>query len=162
MKKHSLPPQIAGFKDGSVTWKRLEGIDYALLGYFLSSHLIIEHYLDEVLKINHADLDWESSRLSFSQKIALFSRFNMPEKYDSISAIKHLNTLRNKISHRIDYKIQTNDLLPLKQFLINIYEGKQDVPEDPHEVLEAFNGMVCLYFAGYISGKVDVKKTTRA
>lgn len=162
MKKHSLPPQVACIKDGSVNWKRLEGIDYELLGYFLSSHLIIEHYLDELLKMLHAELDWEASRLTFGQKISLLSRFKMPEKYNSIAAIKHLNSLRNKISHRVDFKIQAEDLLPLRQYLEKVFEGQHEVPDEPHEILEAFNQMVCVFFAGYISSLVSVKKSSKA
>jgi hypothetical protein len=49
MEDVGLPPLVAEIADGSVTWQRLEGLDYELLGYFLSCHLIIEHYLDEDL-----------------------------------------------------------------------------------------------------------------
>lgn len=128
----------------------------------MSSHLIIEHYLDELLKMLHAELDWEASRLTFGQKISLLSRFKMPEKYNSIAAIKHLNSLRNKISHRVDFRIQAEDLLPLKHYLENVYEGKQKVPEEPHEVLESFNQMVCVFFAGYISSLATAKKVPKA
>nr|MDP2192036.1 hypothetical protein [Rhodoferax sp.] len=158
MKQRSLPPQVERIQDGAVTWKRLESIDYELLGYFLSSHLIIEHYLDELLKILHAGLDWEASRLTCGQKIALLSKFKMPEQYNSIAAIKHLNSLRNKLSHRIDFKIEAKDLLPIKQFLEKIYQGKQVVSDNPLEVLEAFNGMVCVFFAGYISSLANLSR----
>lgn len=161
MNQRSLPPQVQAIANGAVTWKRLEGIDYALLGYFLSAHLIIEHYLTELLKVLHPDLDWEAPRLTFGQKVALLSRFKMPEKYESIAAIKHLNSLRNKVSHRIDFKIEDRDLLPLRQYLEKIYEDKQPVPEDPHELLEAFTGMVCVFFAGYISSHVSRKPHQR-
>ena len=110
MKKHSLPPQVGSIINGNVTWKRLDDIDFELLGYFLSSHLIIEHYIDELLKIFYADLDWESARLTFAQKISLLSNFKFPDKYNSLAAIKHLNSLRNKVSHRIGFKIDHQDL----------------------------------------------------
>lgn len=158
MQHRSLPPQIETIADGAVTWKRLEGIDYALLGYFLAAHLIIEHYLTELLNVLYPELDWEAPRLTFGQKVALLSRFKMPAKYNSIGAIKHLNSLRNKISHRVDFKVESSDLLPLKQYLEKIFEDKQPVPDDPHELLEEFTSMVCVFFAGYISSHVSRTK----
>jgi hypothetical protein len=47
MMRTALPPLVGSIQDGNVTWQRLENLDYELLGYFLSCHLIIEHYLDE-------------------------------------------------------------------------------------------------------------------
>ena len=56
----------------------------------------------------------------------------------------------------------SEDLLPLKHYLENVYEGKQKVPEEPHEVLESFNQMVCVFFAGYISSLATAKKVPKA
>ena len=105
MKHAGLPPLVAEIRDGAVTWQRLENLDYELLGYFLSCHLIIEHYLDEYLKTCYPKLDWDASKQTFGQKVALLATDNYPDKYNSIPAIKHLNSLRNKLSHNIDFKI---------------------------------------------------------
>lgn len=153
MKKQSLPPKVAGIKDGAVTWKRLHEIDYALLGYFLSCHLIIEHYLDELLKVLHSDLDWAASRLTFAQKTALLSKLQLPDKYDPFEAIKHLNSLRNKVSHRVHFEIQASDLQPIRDYLERIFEDKKDeIPESTQELLSLFTSMVCACFAGAVTG----------
>lgn len=117
MTKKSLPPLVGDIRDGKVIWQRLYNINYEFLGYFLSYHLIIEHYLDEYLKTRYLKLDWGASRQTFGQKVALLATDNYPEKYNSIPAIKHLNNLRNKLSHNIDFQIGGADLLPLSHYL---------------------------------------------
>lgn len=98
MDKKGLPPLVQEITNGTVTWQRLEGLDYEMLGYFLSCHLIIEHYLDEYLKTCYPELDWDAARQTFSQKVALLSNIGLPQQYDCIPAIKHMNSIRNKIS----------------------------------------------------------------
>lgn len=157
MADRPLPPRIAEIIGGKVTWEKLEGIDYELLGYFLSCHLIIEHYLDEMLKLLHPNLDWEAARHTFAQKIALLAGMDMPPRYDAVPAIKHLNSLRNKISHKIDFKIGASDLLPLAQYLNKACEEKEStLLSEPKEILERFTTMVCVFYAGYISSHVQL------
>jgi hypothetical protein len=157
-----LPPLVAGIKDGSVTWQRIEAFDYESLGYFLSCHLIIEHYLDEYLKVCYRALDWDAARPTFGQKIALLTKFKVSERFDCVPAIKHMNSLRNKLSHDIEFKITADALLPLVSYLSKASEGKETVPTDPKEILEHFTTMTCVLFAGAISGTVSESKLTRA
>ncbi|MFS2167671.1 hypothetical protein [Variovorax sp. Varisp62] len=149
----SLPPKILDIANGKVTWGRLEGIDYETLGYFLSCHLIVEHYLDEFLRISYPTLDWAAARHTFGQKVALLSDFKVSDKYDCIPAIKHMNSLRNRLSHNIDFKIELEHLLPLTQYLTKA-SGLDKAKEltHPRQVLEEFTSMSCVLLAGYISG----------
>ena len=156
-----LPPLVAAIADGKVSWRRLEGLDYEALGYFLSCHLIIEHYLDEYLKIRYPTLDWDAARHTFGQKVSLMSSFKISDKYDCIPAIKHLNGLRNKLSHNIDFQIRPEDLLPLTQYLSKVYEQRQSIPSEPKAILEQFTSMTCVLFAGFISGQAEYLKVTR-
>jgi len=149
----SLPPQIAEIQNGAVVWAKLQAIDYSLLGYFLSCHLIVEHYLTELLKVLHPGLDWEGPRLTFSQKLALLSRLKMPDKYNSLAAIKHMNAVRNKIGHRVDFRLQPEDLLPFRRFLDKALVVKRKLPEEPHELLEFFTAMVCAFFGAFIGAQ---------
>lgn len=161
MKEKGLPPLVENITNGSVTWKRLESIDYEVLGYFLSCHLIIEHYLDEFLKISYPKLNWDAARQTFGQKVELLSAFRVSERYDCIPAIKHLNSLRNKLSHNIEFKIEKQSLLPLSHYLQKALEGKQEIPTEPKELLDLFTTMTCVLFAGYISGRAHEAKITR-
>lgn len=161
MKEKSLPPLVGGIRDGKVTWQRLENLDYELLGYFLSCHLIIEHYLDEYLKTRYPKLDWDASRQTFGQKVALLTTDNYPEKYNSIPAIKHLNNLRNKLSHNIDFKIGSADLLPLPQYLKKCCGPELEQPTEPRGILDLFTSMVCVWFASGISSTAHHTRHTR-
>lgn len=161
MSGDSLPPRVGAIKNGSITWHRLEAIDYQTLGYFLSCHLIVEHYLDEYLRIEYPTLDWEVARLTFGQKVAMLSSFKISDRYDCIPSIKHMNALRNKLSHKIDFKITEQDLLPLIQYLEKVYEGQDKIPTEPREILSQYTTMTCVLFAGYISSKARHEKVTR-
>jgi len=155
-----LPPLVAEITDGAVTWQRLDAIDYDVLGYFLSCHLIIEHYLDEYLKIRYPSLDWDAARHTFGQKVALLSSFKI-DKYDCIPAIKHLNSLRNKLSHNIEFKIEAQDLVPLSQYLGTIYDNNTELPKDTKGILDSFTFMTCALFGGCITSAAERTKLAR-
>lgn len=160
MDKYGLPPLVSKIHNGDVTWQRIESIDYELLGYFLSCHLIIEYYLDEYLKTKYSELDWGGSRQTFAQKVSLLSKEHYPDKYNSIPAIKHLNSIRNKLSHNIQFKITEPDLLPLTNYLQKSCEGIE-IPKDPKDILDIFTSMVCVWFASGISTTARHNKVTR-
>jgi hypothetical protein len=152
MPKHPLPPLVGGFASGKVTWQRLEAIDYGTLGYLLSCHLIIEHYLDHFIPTRtRGALDWEGARLTFGQKVSLISTLPFPELYNIPPTIKHLNSLRNKFSHNLSSKLSEEDLLPFRQFLQKCTKGVAELPSDPHELLSLYTMIVCAYFASAIS-----------
>lgn len=156
-----LPPLVAGIKDGSVTWQRIESIDHETLGYFLSCHLIIEHYLDEYLQVVYRDLDWEAGKLTFGQKVSLLSKFKVNDRFDCVPAIKHMNSLRNKLSHDIEFSITSEGLLPLVQYLKKASDGKGEIPSDPKDILDHFTMMTCVLFAGAISGTASNHRLTK-
>ena len=95
------PPEIALFlqwlnqsNDGKVTWKKLCAINHRTLGGFLSAHLIIEHYLTEALKRTvqgKEKLNWDSARLTFSQKVNLFC-VNDDFRARFVPCLKHLTS----------------------------------------------------------------------
>jgi hypothetical protein len=159
MTNRNLPPLVREISNGDVTWQRLEKLDYETLGYFLSCHLIIEHYIEEHLKIFQPSLSWESARLNFSQKLALMSNFKVSEKYDCIPAIKHLNSLRNKLSHNIEFNITTEHLNPLRTYLAKASHEELEIPSEPKELLELFTSMTCVIFAAQITGMASHTNT---
>lgn len=157
MEQPGLPPLVAKIANGAVTWQRLEGLDYEVLGYFLCCHLIIEHYLDEYLKIRYPHLDWDAARHTFGQKVSLLSQYKVSDKYDCIPAIKHLNVLRNKLSHNIAFRMGTEDLLPLTQYLTRVFENKAEVSKEPKAILEQFTVMTCVLFASGINAHAEMQ-----
>ncbi|WP_426781084.1 hypothetical protein [Pseudomonas syringae] len=162
MKKISLPPLVRDIKDGNVIWQRLDNLDYELLGHFLSCHLVIEHYFDEYLKIRYPELDWDASRQTFGQKVSLLATDHYPEKYNCIPAVKHMNSLRNKLSHNIDFKISSVELLPLLQYLKKCCGPELKVSAEPKEILDLFTSMVCVWFASGISFAASQTRHSRS
>ena len=157
MEHFTLPPLVAKIANGEVTWQRLEGLDYETVGLFLTCHLIIEHYIDEYLKISYPDLDWDTARNSFAQKLSLLSRFKISDQYDCIPAIRHLNSIRNKLSHDIDFKITADNLLPLTQYLSKACGDKKEpmIPNESKGLLLMFTSLTCVIFASQISTKAN-------
>ena len=165
-RKPLLPPRIKGYVAEGVEWERLAHVDLELMGYLLSCHLIIEHYLDHFL---HAyvrpALDWEAAKLQFSQKIALVSKLNaFKPPYDFVPAMKHLNSLRNRYAHRIDVRLGAGDFLPIRRAVEKManqpVEGldKKEVLDklnDERQLLELFTMLVCSWFGGAITLKAQ-------
>ena len=108
-----LPPLVGGFKPDGVVWQPLKDIDFDFLGYLLSCHLAIEHYLTYFLTtMSPLQLGWEGARLRFSQKIALVETLDcFSPPYNFLSSIKHLNSLRNRFAHKLDTKITKKKIL---------------------------------------------------
>ncbi|GAA0436676.1 hypothetical protein ACFOY5_11950 [Massilia aurea] len=155
-----LPPLVGAISDGKVTWQGIKGVDFELLGYFLSCHLVIEHYMDEFLKATYPMLSWEAAKPTFTQRVALLTDMRLPDRFNCIPAIKHMNTIRNKLSHRIEFKIDAEALLPLQQYVQKA--SKQALqPLGPKELLEHFTSLCCATFAGSISMTVHQTNYTR-
>lgn len=165
-RKVGLPPSIENIIDGSVTWKSRLNRDYKLLGYFLSCHLVIENYLDEVLKIEHPDLNWDEARIPFASRLALLEKRDFPKGYNFLPAVKYMNSLRNKISHQPDYEITVESLKPLADFLKQLpHEDKTrrklQIPKTATGILDMFTSMCCVFCAGTIAAIARYKKLTR-
>lgn len=159
-RRAGLPPMFGPIEGGKRTWVRVGEIDYELMGYLLSCHLIIEHYMDAFLKAHHPGLEWEDARLTFGQRVALLSSWTIPKPFDPVEGIKHLNSLRNRLGHRVDYRLTDEDMLPFKHFLQRIREhsNARDNSPDQHEpkvadmsshkVLERFTSMAATALQG--------------
>ncbi len=154
----SLPPIVGGVEGKHLKLHKLEEIDFEFLGYLLSCHLVIEHYLDEFLMTLGTKLQWESAKLTFAQKLALFPTAVFPHGVETVAAIKHLNSLRNKVAHNIKARATDLDFQPFKVFLGAIYGGKREVPSEPMTVLEEFTSLVCSGFIGWVAS--DAYRTT--
>lgn len=156
-KKLNLPPLLEKFENGKAKWKRFDEIDFEVIGFFLSCHLVIEHYLDEFLvAYSPAPFGWDSANLTFGQKVSLISTLKQfPEPYTIPFVLKHSNSLRNKLSHNVKFVVSIEALLPEIQFLQKITPPETSASPtsltDIKSVLHGFTGMVCVYFASAIT-----------
>jgi hypothetical protein len=154
----TLPPVVGGVDGQMLKLESLDGVDFEFLGYLLSCHLVIEHYLDEFLMTLGTKLRWNSARLTFSQKLKLFPPELFPDGAEVVSVLRHLNGLRNKVAHNIRAKPADLDLKPLADFFRAKVMKLEEVPADPIELLEAFTLMICSGFMGWIAS--DAYRTT--
>lgn len=159
-RKIRLPPLLEKFEDGKAKWKSFSDVDFELVGLFLSCHLIIEHYLEEFLSAySPAPFNWEGANLTFGQKVSLVSDLKQfPEPWSIPAALKHFNSIRNKLSHDVAFVLSMDILLPEVQFLGKISERKNlPVLDDVRAVLDEFTTMVCIYLASAITHCAEQK-----
>lgn len=150
-----LPPMFGPIEDGERTWVSIGNVDYDLLGYVLSCHLIIEHYMDAYLKALYGRLAWDAAKLSFGQRVALLTTWNIEKPFNPIQEIKHLNSLRNRLGHQLDYRLTDEDMLPFAYFLKGVHEhsspGSTWKPRAAKSTLAQFTNLVAAMFAGSVS-----------
>ncbi|MEO0335315.1 MAG: hypothetical protein AAF202_02920, partial [Pseudomonadota bacterium] len=120
----------------------------------LSCHLAIEHYLDNFLKSISPDLDWKKGNLSFAQKVNLLGELDIYKSNDFIPTLKHMNSLRNKFSHQLDFQPSGEDFLPFTYFLKKLkgidQEEESEIPTSKIEVLELFTNSICAWLGGAV------------
>lgn len=127
------------------------------LGLVLKCHLIIEHYIDEFLIAAYPTVNnWSTLRLTFSQKIDLIDTPNTIMKM-AYSSIKCLNSLRNKFSHRLAYKIKDEDYREIKDILTIWYKAAGEPVPEGIKILEKYTVWICAILNGMIIG---IKKET--
>ena len=152
----TLPPLVGKIAAGTISWKRVTGVDAAALGRMLCCHLVIEHYMDAFIRTEFGrKLKWDDVRLSFHQKLALLGGFNFPKRYDFRPELRHLNQLRNRSVHNIRARFQVADYEPFRSFLRRAPAQVRNASISDNEALEKFTTLVCAYFAGWISFKAE-------
>jgi hypothetical protein len=79
------------------------------------------------------------------------------DRYDPIEAIKHLNNLRNRLGHRVDYRLTADDMLPFIHYMKRVGEASKNPPEHkleglpPKAILDLFTSIAAAVFAGSVS-----------
>jgi len=121
-------------------------------GFVLKCHLIIEYYIDSYLKTAYPSiLNWQSSRLTFSQKLELINNNRTPIGV-YYQGIKCLNSIRNKFSHRISYVIEKKDYKEIEE-IMTIWKNASNEPvPEGLALIESFTLWVCGNIDGMING----------
>ncbi|MEZ0606636.1 hypothetical protein ACAX43_31620 [Paraburkholderia sp. IW21] len=124
-----LPPMFQVADGGAKKWKHLDQLDFDLIGYLLSCHLVVEHYINEFLKTHFPELDWQNkdAKMNFAQRAALLTTWGerLGQPFNPVPTIKRLNSLRNKFGHQLDYTLTADDMKPFIDFLhgVSPWEG---------------------------------------
>jgi hypothetical protein len=98
----------------------------------LRVHLLIEHYIEEIIRLSVKRSDYiiDDGRVTFYHKLCFLQSLDViPENY--IASILKLNKIRNNYSHELNYKISERDI-----DLIGIPLGEQynDIKLKPHKI----------------------------
>ena len=106
--------------------------------------MIIEKYLNDLLEF-HLDskLDIEKARLTFNQKLTILEGIS-DEFFMYAKGIREINSLRNKIAHRLDYDINEGSLETCKTFARFLSE--KDKLKNI-EIVEIYSFNVCVFIA---------------
>jgi hypothetical protein len=131
----------------------------------LAAHLYVEYWIEQFVcySLPHPDKILDSCNLKFLEKLALAQSlgFDSDSETGLIEAIKKLNSLRNKISHDLDFKISKVDLQLLSVIKLNLgKDAKKSIKE--YEPPKGKIIAICLalhsYVVGFIQGRIDRKK----
>lgn len=106
----------------------------------LRCHLIIEHFIDEYLRAaNPAITTWDRLRLSMHQKLVLADN---PRSVFQVlmPSLRALNTLRNKVAHRLEATFESDDIAPIRELMTLWLKAAGKAPDqlDDIELLLVF------------------------
>ena len=122
------------------------------LGTVLKCHLIIEYYIDKFMIAAYPTIhSWQSSRLTFSQKLELLNNSATPIGF-YYKGIKCLNSLRNKFSHKIFYKIERTDYKEIEDIMTKLKKSINEPIPEGLELIESFTLWICANINGFIIG----------
>ncbi len=113
------------------------------IGRILRAHLFVEHYLTEFLAKEHPGLgSLQEARLTFAQKVALLDGEDV-EINEVLPGLRRLNSIRNKLAHRLDALVTDDDAKVFQSSTIFSEQlaqkqSRKKVGTSPIDVLEAF------------------------
>ena len=98
-------------------YKRFLDEEEASVSLILRLHLVVEHYLNEYLVAANPSLgNFDASGLRFAQKIALADN-KRSTIHLLIPGLRCLNSLRNKLVHRLRFDPNSHDLGAIEDFV---------------------------------------------
>jgi hypothetical protein len=120
--KDEAPRLLARAQQHQLEFKDLwEGQDEAAIGRVLRCHLLVEHYLTRFLQAANPALgDADVARLGFWQKLKLATGSAVLKRglIDLYSpGIEALNTVRNRMSHRLRSELDPEDIKPMAEMV---------------------------------------------
>ena len=117
--------------------------DIESMGRILRAHLYVEYYMTEYLEKSNPKLgSVGEARLTFAQKVSLLDSRD-PRIQEVIEGVKRLNTIRNRLAHRLNAMVTTDDsaIFLHAPYFEAMREARANpgVPsDDPLDVLEDF------------------------
>lgn len=163
-----IPPRFGNnFRDEGPKWEKVTGLDFEGIGRILVSHLCIEHYLNNLIELSSPkSFDWNSSKMTFSQKLKLVNKIEILDKSKFSKGIEIINNIRNRLSHNMLAAIDESKIEQLKKIILDYRcKGKTAIEKDEivshldqfktHGIVESFTQTVCALIAGYCTSIIN-------
>jgi len=129
-------------------YRRLWETDHSAKVTILKCHLVLEHFLTAYLEAaNPASPGIGSARLTFAQKIDLADH-PQANFHFFVTGMKALNSIRNKVVHRLDFLPTKEDLAPIEEGVRIWREAAGEPVPKGFEVLDVFTELVCGFLDG--------------
>lgn len=127
------------------------GTDPNEVGRFLRAHLVVEHFLTERLASRNPQLqNLEAVRLSFHAKMQLLGNVGIMALVGP--GIRQLNVIRNRVAHRLSYRVTPEDVTPLfepgdyfQSYLDTRARIREIQATTPIDVVEAFGEWAAMW-----------------
>ena len=133
----------------------------------LISHLNVEYWIEEFIhySLRKPEKILDSVKLTFLEKLALAESlgFDIDDETGLAQAIKRLNALRNRIAHKLEYRLTKNDLRLLSTLKFELPKERKELVdwveqmESPIGVLVPF----CMAVQGYVIGFIEARKVRK-
>jgi hypothetical protein len=124
---------------------------------FIKSHLLIENYLDRLIKLGflYGEHLLSNARLSFYQKVIIYE--SMIAKGDPwVKSIFEINKLRNKFAHDLSYKATLKDADAIGGTWSKEYKTRRKKQwRKPKLLISIATGLVCATLAGEVLDAID-------
>lgn len=119
------------------------------VGEILHAHLLVEHALREYIEAANPNLGTlTSARLTFDRLRQIYEGMVMFRIPWLDPGLKAINTLRNKLTHRLGYEITPQDLAPLTTIVAHLpLELQTPSSREPSLVCFMFAWIVTLTFS---------------
>jgi hypothetical protein len=138
----------ADFEAFKQQYRSLLEIDHASKALILQSHLVVEYYVTQYLEAaNPASPKIGTARLTFTQKLELADHPQVNFHF-LMDGIRALNTIRNKIAHRLDFVPKEQDFAPILE-CVRIWHtaARKPIPQGLN-ILSVFTEIVCAFLHG--------------
>jgi len=77
----------------------------------LNAHLLVEYFIEQIIivTLKRGDILLTDGHFTFAMKLLIVKSFDIVDS-NLLTSLKHLNTVRNRCSHSIDYVITEADI----------------------------------------------------
>jgi hypothetical protein len=140
--REKLPGIDEHFEKVNAEFIALTTREHDVIGRVLRTHLIVEYYVREFVERHYGFEDMEALKLRFATMAEMLPTKNHGAAYIRPGIIA-LNTIRNKIAHRLDFEIQHKHIEPIWEIVKTV---RPNAEFNGHiDVIEGFTPIVCFW-----------------